>query len=243
MAQTNRPTNVLDRIKHIEAELKRLRSSIGLSSATITRGGLTLLNDAFLRMVDTDETEIVYIGPDSQGRQIIRIRREGGGDVMWTGFSVAGNQFWRLTDRFNREIISDDTEVGGIARPWLAIPLYPKFTMAASAVHSYMNLPVASVVTETTLWEGRIPMVTHPYMVVSGIFGQATGSNTSTYRLKVNGTTVGTWAETSVVNVNRGPFYVAASLSQSNVPVTITAEATGSGNIGCQVYSLYQRQT
>ncbi|WP_154697074.1 hypothetical protein [Lentzea guizhouensis] len=234
---------MLDRIKHIEAELKRLRSSIGLSSATITRGGLTLLNDAFLRMVDTDETEIVYIGPDSQGRQIIRIRREGGGDVMWTGFSVAGNQFWRLTDRFNREIISDDTEVGGIARPWLAIPLYPKFTMAASAVHSYMNLPVASVVTETTLWEGRIPMVTHPYMVVSGIFGQATGSNTSTYRLKVNGTTVGTWAETSVVNVNRGPFYVAASLSQSNVPVTITAEATGSGNIGCQVYSLYQRQT
>lgn len=243
MALNNQSSNLLDQIKDLRRQIEELRKSSGLSSAILRGGGLTLLDDSFLRMVDETGVEIVYFGPDGSGRQIMRIRREGGSDVMWTGFTLAGNQFWRLTDRFNRELFSDDTENGGIARPWLDITLYPKFSVAASSVYSYMNLPVASVTTETTVWEGRIPMVTHPFLVVSGTFGQASGSNSSTYRLKVNGVTVGTWAETTVVNVNRGPYNVASSLGLANVPVTITAEATGTGNIGCQIYSLYQRQT
>lgn len=243
MAPTNQPEGEGSRMRRLEREIKALRDRVGLSSATIRAGGLTLLDDAFLRVVDDLGVEIVYFGPDSQGRQIIRLRREGGSDVMWTGFTTTGNQFWRLTDRFNRELFSDDTENGGIARPWLDITLYPKFSVGASSVYSYMNLPVTSVTTETTLWEGRIPMVTHPFLVVSGTFGQASGSNSSTYRLKLNGVTVGTWSETTIVNVNRGPFLVSSSLGLANVPVTITAEATGTGNIGCQIYSLYQRQT
>jgi hypothetical protein len=237
------PGNTLERLKNLEQRVTEMFKKIGLASATIRSGGLTLLDDAYFRVVDDNDVEIVYFGPDDQGRQIIRIRREGGGDVMWTGFTLAGNQFWRLTDRFNGELFSDDTENGGIARPWLATPLYPKFTVAASSVYSYMNLPVASVASETTLWEGRISMVTHPFMVVTGVFGQASGSNSSTYRLKLNGVTVGTWNETTIVNANRGPYNVAASLGLANVPVEVTAVASGTGNIGCQIYSLYQRQT
>jgi hypothetical protein len=237
------PGNLLDRLKRVEQRIAEIYKKVGIASAVIRAGGLTLLDDAFFRMVDDNDVEIVYFGPDSLGRQIIRLRREGGGDVMWTGYTLAGNQFWRLSDRFNRELFSDDTENGGIARPWLAIPLYPKFSMAASSVYSYMNLPVASVTTETTLWEGRIPMVTHPFLTVTGVFGQASGTNSSTYRLKLNGVTVGTWAETTIVNADRGPFNVASSLGAADVPVTITAQATGTGNVGCQIYSLYQRQT
>lgn len=237
------PGNLLNRLKQLERRVTEIYKKVGIASAVIRQGGLTLLDDAFFRMVDDNGVEIVYFGPDGSGRQIIRIRREGGSDVMWTGFTSAGNQFWRLTDRFNRELFSDDTENGGIARPWLSVPLYPKFTVAASSVYSYMNLPVASVAAETTLWEGRIPMVTHPFMVVTGVFGQASGSNSSTYRLKLNGVTVGTWAETTIVNANRGPYNVAASLGLANVPVEVTAVAAGTGNIGCQIYSLYQRQT
>lgn len=243
MGSVNLPSNILDRLKRLEQRFAELAKANGLSSARIDRGGLTLTNDAFFRMVDDLGVEIVYFGPDGSGRQIIRIRREGGSDVIWTGFTLAGNQFWRLTDRYNRELFSDDTENGGIARPWLATPLYPKFTVAASSVYSYMNLPVASVTSETTLWEGRIPMVTHPFVVVTGVFGQASGSNSSTYRLKLNGVTVGTWSETTIVNVNRGPYNVASSLGLANMPVEVTAVASGTGNIGCQIYGLYQRQT
>jgi len=241
----NQPANLLDRIKRLERQVQEQFKKISLTNARIDRGGLTLTNDAFFRMVDDLGVEIVYFGPDNLGRQIIRIRREGGSDVMWTGFTAGGSQFWRLTDRFNRELFSDDTVTGGIARPWMSVPMYALFSMAASSVYAYMNLPVASVTTETILWQGRIPMVTHPYMTCSGIFGQAIGANTSTYNLKlgVGATVVGTWSETTITNVSRGPFNVSAFLGQPDVPVVLTATASGTGSIACQVYSLYQRQT
>lgn len=237
------PSNVLERLKTVEKRLAEMFKKVGISSAIISSGGLTLLEDAFLRMVDGDDTEILYFGPDELGRQIIRIRREGGSDVLWTGFTGAGNQFWRLADRFNRELISDDTESGGIARPWLSVPAFPLFSMAASSVYSYLNLPAASVASETTLWEGRIPLVSHPRLSVSGIWGQASGSNSTTYRLKLNGNLVGSWVSTTIENSAKGPFDIDASLDQSNLPVTLTAQATGTGNIACQIYGLWMRQT
>lgn len=237
------PRDILARLKSLEKRVAEFYKKVGISSAIIRSGGLTLLEDAFLRMVDGDGTEILYFGPDELGRQIIRIRREGGSDVLWTGFTGAGNQFWRLTDRFARELASDDTENGGLARPWLSVPTYPLFSMAASSVYSYLNLPAASVASETTLWEGRIPLVSHPRLSVSGIWGQASGSNSTTYRLKVGGTQVGTWVSTTIENASKGPFDIDASLDQSNVSVTLTAQATGTGNIACQIYGLWMRQT
>lgn len=238
------PGNILERLKALEKRVAEMYKKVGIASAIIRQGGLTLLDDAYLRMVDGDGTEILYFGPDELGRQIIRIRREGGADVLWTGFTGGGNQFWRLTDRFgNRELVSDDTESGGLARPWLSVPVSPLFSMAASSVFSYRNLPAASVASETTLWEGRIPLVSHPRLSVSGIWGQASGSNSTTYRLKLNGTTVGSWVSTTLENSAKGPYDIAAFLDQTNLPVTLTAQATGTGNVACQVYGLWMRQT
>lgn len=246
MGTTNQPSDFFSRLRALERRVDEFFKKVGLTSAVIDRGGLTLKNDAFLRMVDDLGVEILYFGPDDQGRQIIRIRREGGSDVFWTGFTVGGNPFWRLTDRIsNRELFSDDTENGGIARPWLSVPLYPQFSMAASSVYAYRTVAVSAVTSETTLWQGRIPLVTHPFMSVGGIFGQASGSNTSTYRLKLGTgpTTVGTWAETALVNTNKGPYDVTAFLGQTDVPIILTATASGTGSVGCQVYSAYLRQT
>jgi hypothetical protein len=243
VGSVNQRGNMLDRIKAMEAELKRLRAATGLSSATIRRGGLTLLDDAFLRVVDDTGVEIVYFGPDNEGRQILRIRREGGSDVMWTGFTSGGNQFWRLTDRTNRELISDDTESGGIARPWLSVPLYARFSMAASSTYGYMNLAASSIASETVLWDGRIPLVSHPRLSISGIWGQASGSNSATYRLKVNGTQVGTWSTGALENGEHGPYNIGAWLDHTNAEVQLTVQASGTGQVAAQVYGCWLRQT
>jgi hypothetical protein len=238
------PGNVLERIKELERRVTAIYKKVGIASAVIRQGGLTLLDDAFLRMVDDNGTEIVYFGPDDQGRQIIRIRREGGSDVMWTGFTGAGNQFWRLTDRFgNRELFSDDTENGGIARPWLSVPMYVLYSMSASSVYGYMNIAATSIGSETVLWEGRIPLVSHPRLAISGVWGQASGSNSATYRLKLNSTQVGTWSTGGLENSEKGAFDIDGYLDQTNVVVQLTVQASGSGQVGAHVFGCWLRQT
>ncbi|HWO58977.1 MAG TPA: hypothetical protein VNO31_02890 [Umezawaea sp.] len=242
MGQVNSTSNIFDRLKTIERRINEVYKKVGLSSATITKGGLTLLADAFLRMADDAGIEVVYFGPDNLGRQVIRIKREGGSNVFFTGFTVSGDQFWRLTDRFNREVVSDDTATGGMARPYLPVQFFPSFTMAAG-LHSYMNLAASSITAETQLWEGRIGLVSHPYFVISGVWGTASGTNTTIYRVRVTGTEVATWTSNSLENNTKGPFLMAAYLGLQNVKVTLTAEATGSGNVACQVLNFIQRQT
>lgn len=244
MGQVNQPTNVLDQIRELRREVAALRKSSGLTSAHIDSGGLTLTNDAFIRMIDDAGFEILYFGPDGSGKQIIRIRREGGTLVFFTAFA-GGQQYWRLVDRFDRELFSDDTINGGMGSPWFNHPLYPLFSMPASSVYGYMHLPVASVGVETTLWQGRLPLVTHPFMVVSGIWGQVTGSNSSTYNLRLgpSSTLVGSWSETALVDRNVGPFNCTAFLDVANVTARITVTAAGTGNIACQLFTLGQRQT
>lgn len=123
MGQVNQPSNLLDRIIRLEKRVEKIWKKVGLASAVIRKGGLTLLDDAYLRMVDDNNDEIVYIGPDDEGKQIIRIRREGGADVLYT-YTTGDRQFWALTDNARQIIVSDDAVSGqGIARPWIPIPV------------------------------------------------------------------------------------------------------------------------
>lgn len=147
MGQVNTPSNLLDRIKQLERQYQQLWKAIGLTSATIEKGGLTLLNDAFIRMVDDNGHEIVYLGPDGTGQQIIRIRREGGSSVLYTYTVTNGNQFWALTDTSSNIVISDDAQSGqGIARPYIPLP---------HGVYDWNVLPKTTSTAFTTLDEIR----------------------------------------------------------------------------------------
>lgn len=237
---------MLDQIREVRRELAEVRKAIGLTSATIERGGLTLLNDAFLRMVDDNDIEILYAGPDDQGRQIVRLRREGGGTVLYTYTIDNGQQYWSLTDRTGRILFSDDAVTGtGMARPWLPVVLYRLFLPGTPLGDDfgYSNLPVANLGGETGLWEGRVS-ISHPKVEIDGVWGQASGVNTATYRLKVAGNTVGTWATGNGLEVGRhGPFDVAAFIGQDWARIEVTVSASGTGNIACQVLGCYLRQS
>lgn len=242
MGQVNQPSNLLDQIKDLRRQFEQFRKNVGLASAILRGGGLTLLEDAFLKMVDDNGVEVLYAGPNGDGKQVFALRREGGAAVLATFFTVNG-QAWANFDKTGRIVVADDADTGGLARPWLPVPMYPKFTMAASSVYSYMNLPVASVTSETTLWEGRIGLNLHPYMQINGVWGQASGSNSATYRLKVGGVQVGTWSTGTVEESIKGPFDISAHLESAEPKVELTVTASGTGNVACQVYGLVCRQT
>lgn len=237
MGLINQATNLVDRVINLERGLEAVRKLAGLTSAIISRGGLTLINDSFIKMVSSLGFQIVYIGPsDVSGKQIIEIRRHNGTFVLRTAvYAPTGEQYWAMYDRNGNILISDDAFSGyGLANPWLSYPLYPRFSMAAG-IYLYMFVPVASVTSETVIWDGRIPALHHGFVGIDGIWGQATGSNSSTYRLKLNGTTVGTWNETGIVAGSRGPFDVHTFMNNQWISVQLTVQASGSGDVGAQV--------
>lgn len=124
MGVINQASNLIDRVVRLEKRVNEIWHKIGLTAATISKGGLTLINDAFLRMLDDAGIEILYFGPDSNGKQMIRIRREGGADVLFTYTASSGRQFWGLTDGGNNIIASDDAFSGqGLARPSIPVPV------------------------------------------------------------------------------------------------------------------------
>ncbi|MCI2421516.1 hypothetical protein MOQ72_29185 [Saccharopolyspora sp. K220] len=239
--QVNQPSNLLDRIKRAEQQLQRLWKAVGLASATISRGGLTLLQDAFLRMVDDNDTEILYFGPDTDGHQVMRIRREDGSQIMFTGQAAGGRDFWALSDSTGRIVASDDAASGvGLARPWLSVPMYPLFTIQGGDVVAYMSLPVSEL-TGATIWEGRAS-ISHPYITVDGQWGEASGDNTTTYRLLINGNQVGSWTP-EFSTATFGPFDVAPYIGLDWCSVRITATASGTGAVAVQLLGCYLHQT
>lgn len=243
MGQVNQPSNLLDRIKDLERKYQQLWKAIGLTSATIAKGGLTLLNDAFIRAIDDNQTEILYLGPDENGIQIFRLRRENGTTIMRTGTAIGGLQFWAMADNSGRIIVSDDAETGsGLARPWLPVPMYPKFVSASAPLYQYATIDAANIAAEQQIWEARAA-VSHPKITVNGVWGQASGSNTTTYRLKVAGDLIGQWTVGGLDVSLRGPFDVSGLVGTDDAVIELTADSTGNGLVAAQVLACYLRQS
>jgi hypothetical protein len=198
--------------------------------------------------VSNGDARILYVGPDLTGRPVFELRNGLPGVsakfVLRTFYLSNGALIWALYDTAGNIIVSADGLSGGLARPWLPVPLVQCFTSASSPGIPTVNAPVAGV--ETLLWEGRV-CVSHPRLQVNGTWGQASGSNSGTYRIKLNGTAAGTW--TTAVGASRtsveGPFDITAWLGQDNVTIqlTYTANASSTGQVLCAPWAVHQRQT
>lgn len=217
-----------------------------LFSAVISSGGLTVQDGGAVSVKLDNGVVIFYAGPLNYlgtPYQGVVIRRANGIAVFYT-FPVDAdpdNIAYAFFDHDGREIMASDAQTGGLARPWIPVPLLPKMVMAAGTF-DYYNLAVSG--TERQLWEGRISFVSHPYIEIDGIWGQASGSNTTTYRLKLAGVQVGTWTVGGgLVGDRRGPFSIASSLHSAWVPIELTAQSTGSGVMACHVVGCSMRQT
>lgn len=247
------PAGVAPReIATVEAMIKQVWDRLSeterktLFSAVISAGGLTVQDGGAIRVRLDNGTRIFYVGPLELGGvsyQGIAMRRADDSNIFIT-FPVGGDPdtiAWAFLDQGGGEVLSSDAITGGMARPWIPIHLIPKFTMPAGTF-DYYNLAVSG--TERQLWEGRIPLVSHPYVEIDGVWGQASGSNSTTYRLKVWGTTVGSWTVGGGLAADRrGPFDISAHLWTAFAPIELTAQSTGSGVAACHVRGCALRQT
>ncbi|ALG06858.1 hypothetical protein AOZ06_07855 [Kibdelosporangium phytohabitans] len=222
----------------LRAELEELKRRT-LYSAAIGAGGLRVYDGGAISVESGMGHDTFYAGKsDVNGKQVTFLKRHNGSNVFGTGIYVPnGEQYWAMYDRGNNILVSDDAASGvGLANPWLSIPLYPCFSVAASAIYGYMNLPASSVASETVLWSGRIPQMHHGFVGIDGVWGQASGANSATYKLKLNGTIVGSWSTGGALEVaNKGPFNANAFINQQWIAVDLTVQASGTGNVAAQI--------
>lgn len=133
MAYTDKPEDLISRLRRIENELADLRRRSGLSSATIRRGGLRLLDDAFLEVVSADGDRVAKIGalgefPNGSAQQGTDLRYQNGNLALtiWNPSAADpdDDQFTAVWND-NTPVMATDPVGSGLARPWLAIPLQP----------------------------------------------------------------------------------------------------------------------
>lgn len=249
MGVINQASNLIDRVVRVEKRVNDIWKKIGLTSATISKGGLTLLHSAFLRMVLSNDVEVVRIGErtytDGTVYQGIIFRRPDNTSVFST---IPIDQdpskiAWALYDQQNRIVVSSDGATGGLALPWIPIPMYPMFSMPGTSLYAYRTIDAANIQSETLLWEGCISKVLGPFLQINGVWGQASGSNQTTYSVHVGGNKIGEWTASSLDVSIVGPFPIHNYLGSSEITVQIKASATGTGVVACSVRSCTQRQT
>ncbi|MCP2261091.1 hypothetical protein LX15_004811 [Streptoalloteichus tenebrarius] len=259
MGQINQPATLLDRIRRLEQELAEVRKKVGLSSAVVSRGGLTIKDNGHLRVLDSAGVERFFIGAGSPNlpngdSQPLFIVRDGSGRrrlAVYDPVTADGYEpvFW-VWDHIGHVAFTTDRN-GGVAEPWTAVPLYPQFEMGHSSHHvGYTMLPVSALTTGPVVWEGWIGKVSHPRLQILGYWGRATGTSpvSVTYEVRVghDQTVVGSWVSTGIETALYGPWDISPWLSHTNIPVRLSIRAT-SGDatdmVAVQVLSCWMRQT
>lgn len=127
----------------------------------------------------------------------------------------------------------------GLVQPQTPVLLYPQF-VSNGATSSIGQARVNSGVLAT--WEGRV-RPNMPFVEVDGVWGNLSGSGSTTYQIKLGGAKVGEWTATTLDVNRKGPFDVRAYIGQDwlKIELAITA-STGTGEKAIQPLGLYFRQ-
>ncbi|MBB5153287.1 hypothetical protein [Saccharopolyspora phatthalungensis] len=191
-------------------------------------------------MLDPDDPELVYFGPAPDGRQMIRFRRQGGGDILATYTTTDGRPGWALSANSGDVVVADDPAAGNaLARPWIPVPTTPVRPQDLPAVtaagfetvvearfaktHAVIELSTLDTAESETAGEGRV--------VITDPAGHAE--------------VVDIWAVgEQLANRRRGPFPVPGRPYEGTVSVTVLwRRTTGRGQIRSTALGLIQRES
>lgn len=206
-------------------------------------------------VVDDDGNVSMYAGPDAEfprpdthPQWRVQLFRDSGvqffgtfGDYYDSGATY--RQYWYMLDNGGHIVISDDAQAGvGLANPWIPFPMWPKIPMP-SAPFAYATVTNDNTHSALQLWEGWLPMITHPKLAVVGVWGVGSGSASPTYTLRVQGDVLDTWTETGLVTSGR-EVDVSSYVGNQWVQVELLVLASGSGSqIAVQLLGAGQRQS
>lgn len=259
MGQVNQPTNLVDQVRQLRREVAEVRKNSGLSSAILRGGGLSLLDSASLRMVDANGVERLFIGGSPTSPLA-----DGSPQPVFVVNDVSGQNRIGVFDPFpevdgyvpvvwifdhqSRVVLTSDRN-GGMAEPWIPVPMYPLFQDAvfgSDAAGSHPTLPASALTSEANVWEGRIGKCSHPRIQFDVVVGRVTGvSATVTYRFYVGGTLLGSIVNPGYSAQVAGPYDITSKLGSSNLGVQVTAQAAGTGSdrLAMSMLGAWMRQT
>ncbi|MFD9715527.1 hypothetical protein [Streptomyces sp. NPDC059076] len=124
------PEDLIDLIRELQRKVQRLSTAVAARPALneITNGDVTISGGGSLLVTKPDKSVLLHIGAigaagENPREQGVRVLRTDGSEAL----TVSGKptQAVNIRDRFNRIVLADDTQSGGLARPYIPIPLYP----------------------------------------------------------------------------------------------------------------------
>lgn len=240
------PADYERRIADLEARLRALeqKPNTGLGRMSV---------------LDPDGTAAIFVGPDPDGdvrpdgqpAWVTRMQRNGG-QLMFKTNNTSGTvdgsyrQYWAWIDSEGTTVLSDDAKTGkGLARPWIPVVMQPKFNNAA-ATWSYMTISNSLTHVEQQIWEGFIPLVTHPYFGIAVVAGIASGtSGTPSYNLYIGDqvTPIDSWSSAGIASLTR-TIDISPYVNNTWVQVSLTVVASGTGaQIAAHVKNATLRQS
>ena len=188
MPAPNTPQDIIDRIRALERQIRDLSGRINIRPAlnTIVGGSVTIKGGGALVVQDTSGDNVLSIGrisPDLNGEpQMATVIRRMDGSLafaVWSG-DTTGNQPVRIYDKNSQMVFADDVTAGGLAVPYLPLPL-----PVASAGASFFS-------SNTATWNTiarSIGYFHHPkiYVDIAMSFGAST---TGRCRLSIGGSVI-----------------------------------------------------
>lgn len=246
MAYVNQPEDVVSRLRRIEARLDELTRKVGLSSATINRGTLSLLGNSRFEVVDNDGDLVARLGSlgyrysDDSPQQGVEFRydHDQPAIAVWrpiNGANPATKQFAALYATDGTIICSSDANSNfGMGRPWLPISFERARTTEWASTTSG---------TFEALYEAQTHQQ-HPWIEARIVITAAAGTSGEA-RLVVAGSVIGdpvtySGAGAAVADLRSGrivqPY---GTLTNVNVEVRRTA---GAGNVLVRI-DAWWRQT
>lgn len=239
------------RFKRLEDMIRALQTARKLVAATIGEGGLTV-DGGFFRVVDTNGTELFYVGPfypaftNGTPQRGWSIRRADGtyALAMYDAFPGDGSpatyrQALNWYDRVGNVVLADDTDGGqGLARPYLPW----QWTSSKDDV----TVPAATALNTWLETHTLAGPRQHPKMVV-GLSATAPSGTNGQVQVVAGSTVLA--GPTSFTGAGGGaqPSYVFTLPAGSHLDLTYLAiqgrRTAGSGAITIRPYYAYGVQT
>ncbi|MEW1546666.1 hypothetical protein [Streptomyces tsukubensis] len=133
------PEDLVDLIHDLRRRLDRVSLAAGTRPAlTMVTNPLTVADAGRISVRDATDAELAALGSigvnqDGSQQQGVLIRREDGTLALGLYGAGDGRQTLSARDRAGNVVLADDASGGGLARPYIPIPLYPAPTAVTSA--------------------------------------------------------------------------------------------------------------
>jgi hypothetical protein len=242
MGKVNQPSDVNSELRELKRQVAELNKKVGLSSAVISRGGLTIINEGELVMVDENGTVIFKVGQVNFGAGTsygMRLNFDNGNPAVLLG-GTPGDQAWALYDENNNYLVTNDAASGhGLARPYIPLRIVPS---SEAQVYGSSFYPSHTSGSFTRLWYGFNP-VFHPRVQI-GVATATVGGGTARWRLLINGTDVTGEVTSSGSRTVAVPGWGTSVLPAQTVEFTVEGRtADGASNVLLNVDRFFALQS